>query len=119
MAVLDVLEGEKLQDNARVVGAHLRAGLESLADRYPIIGDIRSAGLFVGVELVRSRVSKEPAGDETARVVNGLRERRILISAAGPSANVLKIRPPLVFSRDNADLFLTALDETLAEVSAP
>jgi 4-aminobutyrate aminotransferase-like enzyme len=116
MAVLDVIEQDKLRDNARVVGAHLRAGLESLAQRYPIIGDIRSAGLFVGMELVRSRESKEPASDESARVVNGLRERRVLISAAGPSANILKIRPPLVFSKDNADLFLTALEEALAEV---
>jgi 4-aminobutyrate aminotransferase-like enzyme len=116
MAVLDIIEGEKLRDNAHIVGAHLRTGLESLAQRYQIIGDIRAAGLFVGVELVRCRASKEPARDETARVVNGLRERRVLISAAGPSANILKIRPPLVFSKDNADLFLTALDETLAEV---
>ncbi len=116
MAVLDVIEGEKLRDNARVVGAHLRTGLESLAQHHSIIGDIRSAGLFVGLELVRCRTSKEPASNETARVVNKLRERRILISAAGPSANILKIRPPLVFSKDNADLFLTALDETLGEV---
>jgi 4-aminobutyrate aminotransferase-like enzyme len=116
MAVLDIIEGEKLLDNARIVGAHLRIGLENLAQRHQIIGDIRSAGLFIGVEFVRCRASKDPAGDETARVVNGLRERRVLISAAGPSANILKIRPPLVFSKDNADLFLTALDETLAEV---
>ncbi|PVE21257.1 aspartate aminotransferase family protein [Microvirga sp. KLBC 81] len=116
MAVLDVIEGEKLRDNARAAGAHLRTGLESLAQRHPIIGDIRSAGLFIGLELVRCRNSKEPASDETARVVNGLRERRVLISAAGPSANILKIRPPLVFSKDNTDLFLTALDKTLEEV---
>ena len=118
MAVLDVIEGEGLQDNARVVGEYLKAGLESLAQRHPLIGDIRCAGLFIGVELVRDRASKEPAGDEAARVVNGLRERRVLISAAGPSANILKIRPPLVFSKDNADLFLTALDETVTEVTA-
>jgi 4-aminobutyrate aminotransferase-like enzyme len=119
MAVLDVLENEKLQDNARMIGEYLRAGLESLARCYPVIGDIRSAGLFVGVELVHDRKSMEPAGNKAARVVNGLRERRVLISAAGPSANILKIRPPLVFSKANADLFLTALDETLAEVSPP
>ncbi|AWM87790.1 aspartate aminotransferase family protein [Microvirga sp. 17 mud 1-3] len=118
MAVLDVIENEGLQDNARVVGDYLKAGLESLAQRHPLIGDIRSAGLFIGVELVRDRASKEPASDEAARVVNGMRERRVLISAAGPSANILKIRPPLVFSKDNADLFLTALDETVTEVTA-
>ncbi|KAB0268432.1 aspartate aminotransferase family protein [Microvirga brassicacearum] len=116
MAVLDVIESEGLIENAAKVGAHLRGGLESLANTYPIIGDIRAAGLFVGAELVRDRRTREPATEETARIVNGLRARHVLISAAGPAANVLKIRPPLVFSKDNADLFLTALDDVLAEV---
>ena len=113
MAVLDVIERENIMENARAVGAYLRDGLEALAQSHSIIGEVRGAGLFVGMELVRDRATKEPAADETAAIVNGLRERRILISAAGPAANVLKIRPPLVFSKDNADLFLTALDETL------
>ncbi|MDJ1159184.1 aminotransferase class III-fold pyridoxal phosphate-dependent enzyme [Chelatococcus sp. SYSU_G07232] len=118
MAVLDVIEDEGLMANARAVGAHLRAGLRELATRHPLVGDVRGAGLFVGVELVRDRDSLEPATEETARLVNGLRERRILISATGPAANILKIRPPLVFSRDDADLFLTAVDDTLAEIGA-
>jgi 4-aminobutyrate aminotransferase-like enzyme len=117
MAVLDVIENENLIDNAAAVGARLRDGLEELAKTHAMIGDIRAAGLFVGVELVCDPRTREPATDETARVVNGLRARRILISAAGPAANVLKIRPPLVFSNDNADLFLTALDEVLREVA--
>lgn len=116
MAVLDVIEGEGLQENARVVGNHLRDGLAALAQRYPIIGDVRGAGLFVGVELVKDRGTLEPATEETAALVNGLRERRVLISATGPAANILKIRPPLVFSKDNADLFLTAVDDTLAQI---
>jgi 4-aminobutyrate aminotransferase-like enzyme len=115
MAVLDVIENENLIDNAAAVGARLRDGLEELAKTHAMIGDIRATGLFVGVELVSDPWTREPATDETARVVNGLRARRILISAAGPAANVLKIRPPLVFSNDNADLFLTALDEVLKE----
>jgi 4-aminobutyrate aminotransferase-like enzyme len=115
MAVLDVIENENLIDNAAAVGARLRDGLEELAKTHAMIGDIRATGLFVGVELVSDPRTREPATDETARVVNGLRARRILISAAGPAANVLKIRPPFVFSNDNADLFLTALDEVLKE----
>jgi len=117
MAMLDVIEREGLIANAAAVGAHLRQGLETLAQRHAIFGDIRAAGLFVGAELVRDRETREPATEEAARIVNGLRARRVLISAAGPSANVLKIRPPLVFSKDNADLFLSALDEVVTEVA--
>lgn len=113
MAVLDVIENEGLVANAAAVGAHLMAGLKELAGRHALIGDVRGAGLFVGAELVTDRDSRAPATAETAALVNGLREKRVLISAAGPAANVLKIRPPLVFSRDNADLFLTAVDEVL------
>jgi 4-aminobutyrate aminotransferase-like enzyme len=108
-AVLEVIEREGLVANARDTGAYLRAGFETLAERFPIIGDVRGAGLFVGVELVTDRDRKTPATAETARLVNGLRDRRVLISAAGPHANVLKIRPPLVFQREHADLFLDAV----------
>ncbi|KAA2215051.1 aspartate aminotransferase family protein [Teichococcus oryzae] len=108
-AVLEVIEQEGLVANARETGAYLRAGFEALAQRFPIIGDVRGAGLFVGVELVTDRDRKIPATAETARLVNGLRERRVLISAAGPHANVLKIRPPLVFQQEHADLFLDAV----------
>jgi 4-aminobutyrate aminotransferase-like enzyme len=84
--------------------------LEALAAQHSIIGDIRGCGFFVGVELVRDPMSREPATAETRRVVNGLRERRVRISASGPFVNILKIRPPLPFSRTNADLFLSTLD---------
>jgi 4-aminobutyrate aminotransferase-like enzyme len=116
IAVLEVIEREGLVENARSVGSYLRQGLQDLANRYPIIGDVRGAGLFVGVELVRDRATKEPAPRETAALVNGLRERRVLISATGRAANGLKIRPPLVFSKANADHFLSAMDETLAGI---
>lgn len=117
MAVLDVIENEGLVANAAAVGAHLMAGLKELAGRHALIGDVRGAGLFVGAELVTDRDSRAPATAETAALVNGLRDKRVLISAAGPAANVLKIRPPLVFSRDNADLFLTAVDEVLTDMA--
>jgi 4-aminobutyrate aminotransferase-like enzyme len=114
MAVLDVIEDEHLVENARAVGAHLLEGLRALAARHETIGDVRGAGLFAGVELVADRETREPAAAEAARVVNALRDRRILISATGPGANVLKIRPPLVFSRENAAALLAGLDEVLA-----
>ena len=113
MAVLDVIEQEGLVANARDVGAALHDGLLTLAERHELIGDVRGAGLFVGLELVTDRATKAPATQQTARLVNGLRDRRVLISASGPHANVLKIRPPLVFSRANVDQFLTVMDEVL------
>jgi 4-aminobutyrate aminotransferase-like enzyme len=116
-AVLEVIEGENIIQNARETGAYLRAGLQDLATRYEAIGDVRGVGLFVGVELVKDRATRAPDGEITAKLVNGLRERRVLISAAGPHANVLKIRPPLVFQREHADRFLEAMDATLAEIA--
>ncbi len=113
LAVLEVLREESLPANAAAVGAHLSAGLSALAARHELIGDVRGAGLSIGVELVRDRVTKEPATVETTRIVNALRERRVLISASGPGANILKIRPPLCLSREQADLFVAALDEVL------
>jgi 4-aminobutyrate aminotransferase-like enzyme len=110
MAVLDVIADEGLQANAADVGAYLKAGMEALAADHPILDEVRGAGLFLGVEL---RADGRPATEATAKVVNGLRQRRVLISATGPDANVLKIRPPLVFRREHADRFLDALRETL------
>jgi 4-aminobutyrate aminotransferase-like enzyme len=114
LAVLEVIEREDLISNAATVGACLQEGLLALGRRYDLIAQVRGAGLFVGLDLARDGL---PATAETARIVNGLRERRILISASGLGANVLKIRPPLPFSTENAATFLTALDEVLAQVS--
>ncbi|AGU52486.1 aminotransferase, class 3 [Variovorax paradoxus B4] len=114
MAVLDVIEREGLMANAQRVGRYLRAGIAKLAERHALIGDVRGAGLFVGVELVTDRRSRTPATAETARVVNGLRERQVLLSATGEHANTLKIRPPLVFSEAHADLLVETLDQVLA-----
>lgn len=116
MAVLDVIEGEGLVGQARDVGAYLAAGIRGLAAKHALIGDVRGAGLFVGVELVTDRATRAPATAETARLVNGMRDRFVLISASGPHANVLKIRPPLVFSRANADLFVATMDEVLEAI---
>ena len=116
-AVLEVIEDEALMANALAVGRLLQDGLRSLAGRYEAIGDVRGAGLFVGVELVRDRAARTPDGAFTAKVVNALRQRRILLSASGPHANVLKIRPPLVFRPEHAAQFLDGLEAVLRELS--
>lgn len=113
MAVLDVIEREDMVANAQRVGRYLRARLVELATRRALIGDVRGAGLFIGVELVSDRATQAPATAETARVVNALRERGVLLSGTGEHANTLKIRPPLVFSEANADLLVDTLDEVL------
>ncbi|PWC39806.1 aminotransferase class III-fold pyridoxal phosphate-dependent enzyme [Azospirillum sp. TSO35-2] len=114
LAVLRVIKADRLQENALTVGTELIQGLRGLAGKHDLIGDVRGSGLFVGVELVRDRADKSPASDETARVVNAMRKRRVLISATGQEGHILKIRPPLVFSSDDAKLFLATLDEVLA-----
>jgi 4-aminobutyrate aminotransferase-like enzyme len=117
MAVLEVVEREDLMANAHRVGAKIMAGFRKMAGKYPMIGDVRGAGLYIGVELVRDRHTKEAAAEETGRLVNGLRERHILIGAAGRNANVLKIRPPLPFSGENADMFLSVTADVLEAIS--
>jgi 4-aminobutyrate aminotransferase-like enzyme len=116
MAVMDVIEREGLMASAQRVGAHLRERIRDMASRHPLIGDVRGAGLFVGVELVTDRHAETPATAETVRVVNGMRERGVLLSGTGEHANILKIRPPLVFSEANADLLAETLEGVLREV---
>jgi 4-aminobutyrate aminotransferase-like enzyme len=112
-AVLDTIRIEGLQQNALEVGRYLMNGLRGLATSHPAFGDVRGSGLFIGVEIVADSVAKRPDAALTTRIVNGLRERRILISASGPHSNILKIRPPLVFSRENADMLVGALGDVL------
>jgi 4-aminobutyrate aminotransferase-like enzyme/Ser/Thr protein kinase RdoA (MazF antagonist) len=112
LAVLAVIEDEGLVASAAETGSYLRQGLEALAGRHPVIGDVRGEGLLLGVELVDEE--RVPAAARAGRVTEAMRERGILISATGPAGNVLKIRPPLVFQREHADLLLQTLDEVLA-----
>jgi 4-aminobutyrate aminotransferase-like enzyme/Ser/Thr protein kinase RdoA (MazF antagonist) len=111
LAVLDVLEEEHLQENARVVGDYLLTGLRAL--EHELIGDVRGSGLFLGIELVRDRATLEPATTEASRIVNRLRERGILAGTDGPHHNVIKLRPPLCFTKDDADLFVSVFDEVI------
>lgn len=115
-AVLTIIRRDTLQGNACRVGSDLRERLARLAQRHEIIGDIRGEGLFIGVELVTCRESKAPATQQAATIVNLMRDRRVLISVTGPQANVLKIRPPLVFSQQHAEMLLETLDNVLEKL---
>ena len=117
-AVLDVIRDEQLLERSRRIGTFLADGIRQLAERHELIGDVRGAGLFLGVELVTDRAARTPAADQTRQVVNGMRERGVLISAAGPLENILKIRPLLAFEQEHAELFVDCLDKTLKDVRA-
>lgn len=114
MAVLDVLEDEKLQENARKVGAYAVARLADLANKHSIIGNVRGAGLFFGAELVLDRVEKTPAAEIATRVINEMRGRGVLMGKLGIHQNATKIRPPMPFSEADADFMLSTLADVLS-----
>ena len=111
LKVLEVVKAENLQAHALAIGAELLRGLGVLQQRYDIIADVRGSGLFLGVEMTRN---ERPATDDANRVVNQMREHNILLGTDGPHHNVLKIRPPMPFSKSDADLFLSTLDTVLS-----
>ncbi len=115
LAVLDVIRDERLQQNALEVGTSLKAGLERLKERFPLVGDVRGLGLFLGVELVLDRQTLAPATAEAAYVTERMKDKKVLVSTDGPFRNVLKIKPPLVFTRADAEFFLETLDNVLGE----
>ena len=116
MAVLEVIEREGLQENSRRVGLYVREGLERLREKHAIIDNVRGQGLFFGLELVHGDADATPATVETKRLINLMRDRGILMSRIGRHDNILKMRPPLVFSTDNADLLLSTLDDAFASL---
>lgn len=116
LAVLEVIEDERLQDNARQVGDFLSAGLRQLQRRHECIGDVRGRGLFIGVELVADREARTPDRSRAGAVVEAMKARHVLLSTEGPDDNVLKIKPPIVFSQANAEEFLDKLDQVLARI---
>jgi 4-aminobutyrate aminotransferase-like enzyme len=117
LAVLYVIEKENLQQNALDVGQYLVDGLWKLAEKYEAIGDVRGTGFFLALELVEDRDTKNPATALTKSVVNDLRDRGLLTGSIGPDANILKLRCPMVFSRENADHALEIIDASLAAMS--
>lgn len=114
LAVLDVLEREGLQENARVVGGHLRDRLLALADRHPAIGAVHGMGLYLGVELVTDRSTFAPATQLATEVCDLLLELGAIVQPTGDHKNVLKIKPPLVITRESVDFVVDALDRALA-----
>lgn len=117
LAVLDVIEGQDLRGNALAIGNYLIASFKAMQARYEVIGDVRGMGLFLGIELVTDRKTKAPATEFARAVSNGARQRGVLMGTEGPHDNVLKMRPPMIFSKRDADHLLAVLEETFADVS--
>jgi 4-aminobutyrate aminotransferase-like enzyme len=114
LAVLDILEDEKLQANAATVGTVLKTGLDTLMRSHSCIGDVRGRGLFLGVEFVKSGETLEPAPKIAQYVVEHLKKRGILLSSDGPDHNVIKIKPPMSFSESDTERLISELDQVLA-----
>jgi len=115
-AVLDVIENEKLRENALIVGNIMKKGLNDLKAQYPIIGDVRGEAFFLGVDLVVSRDTKEPASLLAEYIISKFKDEKILMSTDGKYGNVLKFKPPMVFSIKNAEHFLQTFEDILQEI---
>ena len=116
MAVLDVIEDENLIENSKLMGELFIDGLTKLKNRYEIIGDIRGKGLFLGIELVKNRSSLEPAPKEAKLLVDGMLSKNILLSIDGPKKNVIKIKPPMVISKEDVDRTIKSLNEVFSDI---
>jgi alanine-glyoxylate transaminase/(R)-3-amino-2-methylpropionate-pyruvate transaminase len=116
LAVMDVIDEEGLQENARVVGGRMLAGLRGLQERHSLIGDVRGMGLMLGVELVTDRKTRAPATAETLQVLELMREMGVLVGKGGLDGNVLRIKPPMCITLEDADFALDVLDRALGRV---
>jgi 4-aminobutyrate aminotransferase len=117
-ATIDLIEEERLMDNAETVGSHLREGLEELKEKHTLIGDVRGMGLMQGIELVKDRKTKEPATEATNLIMERMRVNGLLAGKGGLYGNVIRMSPPLNISKSDADQALAALDKSLAEAKA-
>ena len=113
--VLQIVQEEQLQSHAKEVGDYLLKGLRELQNRFPIIGDVRGHGLFLGFELVKNRDKLEPAAEAATYLANRMQKRGVLMSTDGPLHNVIKIKPPMCFGKTHADFFLRNLEQVLGE----
>lgn len=117
LEVLNIVHEEALQSHALRVGERMLASLRPFVEQFPLVGDVRGSGLFLGVELVRDRVTLEPAAEEASYIANRMRDCGILLGTDGPFHNVVKIRPPMPFDENNADVLVAALAESLLEIA--
>jgi len=113
-----VIESEGLQERARVLGERFLEGFRQMQPRHRLIGDVRGLGLFLGVELVRDHETLEPADAEAQSVIDAMRQRGFLLSTDGPLHNVLKIKPPMVLTKNDVDAVLGGVDDVLSEIEA-
>lgn len=115
MTVLDIMDEDGLQQNARDVGDHLKARLEALGETHPLVGAVHGMGLYLGLEFVRDRETLEPATAETAAICDRMLDLGVIIQPTGDHLNVLKIKPPLCLTRESADFFVRMLDKVLSD----
>jgi alanine-glyoxylate transaminase/(R)-3-amino-2-methylpropionate-pyruvate transaminase len=113
LATLEVIDQENIQENARVIGEHLKRRLLELQERQPLIGEVRGLGLMLGVELVKDRSTKEPASAEAIELLERCKQRGLLVGKGGLYGNVIRIKPPMCLTRDDADFLVDCLDEAL------
>lgn len=114
LAVLDVIEQEGLRERAAAVGSKLQIGLQQIADGHPMIGAVRGAGLYIGMDVVAADGSGDPAS--CRRLVNELRERRVLVGTCGPTGATVKVRPPLVFGPEHSQRVVDCMDDALTSL---
>ena len=117
ISVLDAIEEDKLMQNAKEVGSIFINGLLELKDKYTVIGDVRGKGLFIGFELVKDRETLEPATVEAKEIVKEMQHRNVLLSIDGPHKNVIKIKPPMVITKEDAWKTIKLLDEVMVKIS--
>ena len=116
MAVLEVIEREKLQENSLVMGNHLLRGLRRLQEKHSVIGDVRGKGLMLGIELVKDRATKEPAKAECAAVLERCKEMGLLLGKGGLHGQTIRFSPPMCITQTDADFLLEVLDQAFSKL---
>ena len=115
-AVLDIMDKENLSENAYTVGNYLKSKLRNIGEKSPWVGDVRGKGLMLGMELVKDKKTKEAAAPQTLKVLDLMKERGVLVGKGGMAGNVIRIKPPLCMTKEDADLVVEALEDSLRNI---